>query len=47
MDPAEIFREIENMTMVNAIQYLAEKEKQKITREFEQAKADLAERFSK
>ena len=46
MDSAT-FTQIENMTVADAINFLASKEKQKITREFEQAKQELAQKFRK
>jgi len=42
---AVTFSQIENMTVSEAVNFLAAKEKQKITKEFEQAKQELAQKF--
>jgi hypothetical protein len=44
---AGTFQQIENLTVAEAINFLAAKEKQKITKEFEQAKKELAQKFRK
>ena len=39
--------DIEHMTVAEALTFLANKEKQRITKEFEQAKLELAKKFNK
>ena len=42
---SQTYQQIENLTVAEAINFLAAKEKQRITREFEQAKQELAQKF--
>jgi hypothetical protein len=41
------YSQIENLTVAEAINFMAAKEKQRVTWEFEQAKQELAQKFRK